>query len=483
MARLVSEHETVSERFAAFLEALTMEALPQDVGDTVTRDLTDALGLCVAARRAEYMEQVVASCDSAGPCTLIGHDVRLDAAGAALANGVAIHGEDFDDTLEGAPIRVGAMVIPAVLAAAERFGLTGARTHLGIAAGLEAVCRLNHVAAGHMHRAGFHPVSVIGTLGAGAGVAVALGFNRDQIAATFGIAASFSSGIIEYLTDGAWTKRLHPGWAAQSGLKAALIARQGFFAPRTVFEGRHNFFKTFAPTATPDYSHLTNGLGADWYMTRIVFKPYACGTMIHPYIDCARRLAKDGVDADEIESIVCDTGEGLVHRLWEPLATKQRPPSGYAAKFSMPFCMALGFYEDDAGLAQFDDAKVTDPNLLALAEKISYRIDPDNEYPENYTGDLRVTLKSGEVLEYHQPHMRGGQHEPLADREILAKFRANIRYGGWNDAQGERLRTFVEGLADARDVKGLAAAAAGEMEDLGDPTNLFRSSGGVDRHR
>lgn len=460
MKQRVSGEATVSERFAAFLADLTPDALPAPVDATVIRNLTDALGLCVAARGADYMAQVIAACDTSGPCTVVGHDARLDAAGAALANGVAIHGEDFDDTLEGAPIRVGAMVIPAVLAAAERFDLDGARTHLGIAAGLEAVCRLNHVAAGHMHRAGFHPVSVIGTLGAAAGVAVALGLDRDRIAAAFGIAASFSSGIIEYLTDGAWTKRLHPGWAAQSGLRAALIAQQGFFAPRTVFEGGHNFFKTFAPTATPDYRHLTDGLGEDWYLTRIVFKPYACGTMIHPYIDCARRLARDGIAAEEIESIVCDTGEGLVHRLWEPLAAKQRPPSGYAAKFSMPFCMAVAFYEDDAGLAQFDDAKVTDPKLLALAGKISYRIDPENEYPRNYTGDLRVTLKSGEVREYHQPHMRGGQHEPLTDEEIVAKFRANIRYGGWSDEQGERLRSFVEGLADAPDVRGLAAAAA-----------------------
>ncbi|MBT8410107.1 MAG: MmgE/PrpD family protein, partial [Alphaproteobacteria bacterium] len=274
---------TVSERFGAFLAGLAPDALPGAVSAIVTRNLIDAAGLCVAARNTDYIAQVLASCDSSGPCSAIGHDMRLDAAGAALVNGVAIHGEDFDDTLEGAPIRVGAMVIPAVLAVAERFELDGARAHLGIAAGLEAVCRLNHVAAGHMHKAGFHPVSVIGTLGAAAGAGVALGLGRDQMAAAFGIAASFSSGIIEYLTDGAWTKRLHPGWAAQSGLKAALIAQQGFFGPRTVFEGGHNFFKTFAPTATPDYSHVTEGLGEDWYMPRIVFKPYACCTMIHPY--------------------------------------------------------------------------------------------------------------------------------------------------------------------------------------------------------
>jgi 2-methylcitrate dehydratase PrpD len=449
--------ETVAESFSTFLADLTPDALPAEAQNVATRDLIDAAGLCLAARASVYMRQILESADGDGPCTAIGHVKMLTAQDAALANGVAIHGEDFDDTLEGAPIRVGAMVIPAVLAAGERFQLSGSQTLLGIAAGLEAVCRLNHVAAGHMHRAGFHPVGVIGALGAAAGTGVALGLDRDRITAAFGIAASMSSGIIEYLTDGAWTKRLHPGWAAQSGLKAALIAKTGFFAPRTVFDGGHNFFKTFAPTATPDYSHLTNGLGDDWYMTKIVFKPYACGTMIHPYIDCARRLGRDGVKAEDIESIVCDTGEGLVHRLWEPLGAKHSPPSGYAAKFSMPFCMALGFYEDDAGLAQFEDSKVHEPHLLELARKISYRIDPENEYPKNYSGHLDVTLTSGEVLRYDQPHMRGGMHEPLDDDDILQKFFANAAYGGWSDDQAQALLTFCQNLRDAPDLGGLAA--------------------------
>lgn len=447
---------TLSERFAGFLSRLRPEELSADAREIATRDLIDAAGLCLAARREIYVAQLLEAAEE-GPCTAIGHVRPLDLASAPLVNGVAIHGEDFDDTLEGAPIRVGAAVIPAVLAAAERFGLSGERTLTGLVAGLEAVCRLNHVAAGHMHRAGFHPVSVIGTLGAAAGAGVALGLDRDRLAAALGIAASFSSGIIEYLTDGAWTKRLHPGWAAQAGLRAALIARTGFVAPRTVFEGDHNFFRTFAPTAVPDFAHLTEGLGEDWYMTRIVFKPYACGTMIHPYIDCARRLRRDGIAAEAIESIVCDAGEGLVHRLWEPLAAKHRPPSGYAAKFSMPFCMAVGFHEDDAGLAQFSDDKVREPRLLDLARKITYRIDPDNEYPRNYSGHMAVRLTSGELREYRQPHMRGGRHEPLDEGEIVAKFQANAAHGGWSPGEAEALLAFCRGLGDAPDLSGLAA--------------------------
>jgi 2-methylcitrate dehydratase PrpD len=298
-------------------------------------------------------------------------------------------------------------------------------------------------------------VGVIGALGAAAGAGTALGLPPQQLAMAFGIAASTASGIIEYLTDGAWTKRLHPGWAAQSGYKAAILARTGFFAPRTVFEGAHSFFRAFAPTATPDYSHLTEGLGRDWYMERVVFKPYACGTMIHPYIDCTIRLAQQGVRGDDIESIVCETGEGLVHRLWEPLAAKHEPPSGYAAKFSMPYCMAVGFYEGDAGLAQFTDEKARDPRILALACKISYVIDPANEYPRNYSGHIKVTLKDGEVIELRQPHMRGGMHEPLSDQEIIAKFFSNAAHGGWPRERAEKLLAFCQGLGRQPDLAGL----------------------------
>ncbi len=448
---------TLSEHLGEVFSNLSAAKIPQSAQTIAIKDLIDMAGLCVAARQEDYVRQIVDGWDSDGPCTAIGHTRGLDTAGAAVANGVGTHGEDFDDTLEGAPIRVGAMVIPAVLAVSERFGLPGERALTGIVAGLETICRLNHVAPGHMHKACFHPVGVIGALGAAAGAGTALGLTRDQLAGAFGIAASMSSGIIEFLTDGAWTKRLHPGWAAQSGLRAAVLARQNYFAPRTVFEGGHNFFKAFAPTATPDYSHITEGLGNEWYMERIAFKPYACGTMIHPYIDCTIRLAQMGINGDDIQSIVCETGEGLVHRLWEPLAAKHLPPSGYAAKFSMPFCMAVGFYEGDAGLSQFTDDKAKDPKLLALTKKISYVIDPDNEYPRNYSGHIKVTMASGEVHELRQPHFRGGVREPLTLEEIIAKFRANIAYGGWTDSQGDALVGFCENISNHESMAALSA--------------------------
>lgn len=450
----------LAESYSGWLASLTLDQVPMAMRRAASRDLMDAAGLCVAARGEPYMQQIVPGWDSEGPCTAIGHGRGLDAAGAALANGVAIHGEDFDDTLEGAPIRVGAMTIPAALAAAERFGLSGTRAFLGVVAGLETVCRLNHVAPGAIHKAGFHPVGVVGALGAAAAAGVALGLTARQQTMAFGIAGSMASGLLEYLTEGAWTKRLHPGWAAQSGLRAAVLARTGFFAPRTVLDGPHGFFHAFAPTATPDFSHLQTGLGETWYAERIAFKPYACGTMIHPYVDCMIRLAETGISADQIEQVVCPTGEGLVHRLWEPLADKHRPPSGYAAKFSMPFCMAVGFYEGDAGLAQFTDAKAQDDRILSLARKISYQIDPENEYPRNYSGHLRVQTTDGRLISVDQPHLRGGMREPLTEEALRAKALANCLYGGWTEGRATALIDWTCALADHADLSGLARFGA-----------------------
>jgi 2-methylcitrate dehydratase PrpD len=179
---------------------------------------------------------------------------------------------------------------------------------------------------------------------------------RGTIARAFGIAGSLASGIIEYLADGSSTKRLHAGAAAQAGFRAAHLAQAGFAGPLTVFEGSHGLYKAFAPSKTPDFSKLLDGLGQRWVMETLAFKPYACGTMTQPFVDCALRLAASGVKADDIVAITCKVGEGTVHRLWEPLSEKHNPPNGYAGKFSTPYCMAVAFIDGEAGLGQFTDS-------------------------------------------------------------------------------------------------------------------------------
>src|SRR6476619_5998905 len=415
---------SVAEILAHKIAALAPPRLPAPVRRKCEDLLIDVVGLCLTARNEDYVKAALAGWDEEGPCSAIGHAPGMSAAGAAFVNGTAAHGEDFDDTFEGGPVHAGAVIVPAVLAACERYHPDGPSALLGIAVGTEVICRLSVVVPKAVHKAGFHPTAVFGAMGAAAGVGAALGLEQRQMVDALGIAGSMAGGIIEYLAEGAWTKRLHPGWAAQSGLRAALIG----------------------------------DFGAQWVTQTLAFKPYPCGTMTHPYIDCARRLAMRGIKADEIKELVCEVGEGTVHRLWEPLAVKQRPANGYAGKFSTPYCIAHAFVRGQVGLDAFTDDAVREPDVLALASEVRYQIDPQNPYPNNFTGHIRALLADGSVVEERQPHLRGGAHEPLSRGDIEEKFVLNARHGGWEAARTERalalLRTLYDGKLDLSSLRG-----------------------------
>ncbi len=449
--------QAVAETLGAWIAAASV---PPSCAAMAGNLLLDVAGLCIAARGEAYVGAAIASAEPGTACTAFGHAGGFGAYDAALVNGTAAHGEDYDDTFEGGPVHSGAVVVPAVLAACEREGLPGAAALRGIVVGAELMCRLSLVAPKAIHAAGFHPTAVLGTLAAAGGVAAALGLPADRAVAALGIAGSLASGIIEYLAEGTWTKRMHAGWAAQSGIRAALMARAGFLGPRTVLEGTHGFFHAFAPSRTADFAPLLDGLGRDWLVPSIAFKPYPCGTMTQPFIDCAIALRGRGVDPEQIEAIVCNVGEGTVHRLWEKLADKQRPRTPYAGKFSTPFCIAVGLLDGRAGFGQFTEARIADPAVLRLAAKVRYAIDPADEYPRNFTGHLRATMADGSVHELRQPHMRGGARAPLTEAEIADKYADNASYGGWAAERAEALRTVLAGLFEAQSLAALDEARA-----------------------
>ena len=326
----ISVAETLADKIVALKPGILPAATTRKCEDL----LIDVVGLCVTARNEDYVGSALAGWDDDGPCTVIGHARTLTASGAAFVNGTAAHGEDFDDTFEGGPVHAGAVIVPAVLAACERHNPDGRMALTGIAVGTEVLCRLSLVVPKAVHKAGFHPTAIFGAMGAAAGVGAALGLNARQIVDALGIAGSMAGGIIEYLAEGAWTKRLHAGWAAQSGLRAALLARQGFVGPRTVFEGVHGLFHGFAHTTHGDYDALIGDFGTRWVTDTLAFKPYPCGTMAQPYIDCARRLAARGVKAEDIERDRLRGGGGdgapavgAAGRQAAPAATAMRPNS------------------------------------------------------------------------------------------------------------------------------------------------------------
>ena len=259
--------DRVAERSGrAHRRASMPRGLPQAVRETCERLLIDVVGLCVAARATRLRDRPRSRPGTmTGPAPRSATRAALSAAGAAFVNGTAAHGEDFDDTFEGGPVHAGAVIVPAVLAAAERNSLHGRDALLGIAVGVEIMCRLSLVAPKARAQGGLPSDRGVrrdgrgGRRRRGAAARPAADRRRARHRRLDGRAASSSTS-----PKAAWTKRMHAGWAAQSGLRAALLARAGFIGPRTVFEGTHGLFHGFAHTREGNYGALLDGFGERW---------------------------------------------------------------------------------------------------------------------------------------------------------------------------------------------------------------------------
>ncbi len=437
---------TIAEEFSSWSKTLSVKDIPEKTQSTLKFLLKDICGIILSARNENYVKSLVETYKGSGNLVSLGHSERFDLFSSAIIAGTAAHGEDFDDTFEGNPMHVGATMIPAMLSAAQKFNLNGDQILKGLTIGSELICRLALVAPTAMHKQSFHPTAVCGTFGVAAGLSSVLDLTEKQMVSALGIAGSFTSGIIEYLAEGSWTKRVHPGWSANSGINAALIAKSGFYGPRTVFEGEHGFFEAFAlKEIERDYSHLTDGLGNRWENQNLAFKPFACGTMAQPFVDCAIKIRKKIKNLNNISSITAKVGEGTVHRLWEPLKEKKSPSTPYSAKFSVPYCVAVGFVRGDAGLNEFNEKSINDKEILNLASKVNYEIDPNNEYPKNYTGTLICKTSENEFTE-HQSCFRGGIKEPLTKDDIDKKYNANLNYSKISEENKKNLNNFIETL-------------------------------------
>jgi 2-methylcitrate dehydratase PrpD len=204
-----------------------------------------------------------------------------------------------------------------------------------------------------------------------------------------------------------------------------LLAQEGFRGPASVFEGQHGFYRSFGGPNEYEFDKISE-LGRKWEIPRLTFKSYPCGSISHPYMDCALKLKqRHAVKPERVAEVVCRTAQGPVHRLWEPLENKQRPSSSYGAKFSLPYGIAVMLVRGKAGLQEFSDEAIRDPVILTLAKKVRYELDETIDYPRHFSGHVKVVLDDGNVLEEDQPHPRGGFEDPLAPEEIQAKFRAN----------------------------------------------------------
>ncbi len=364
----------ITRTAAEFAAGLTYSDLPPEVARRAKLLIFDTLGIALRARwDAESTESLIAAVNRLGmtgdTATAIGDPNRYTAAGAALINGALAHSLDFDDTHARGSIHASAPIVPAALAAAEEAGASGDRAIAAIVAGYEIQIRLS-LALGpsdHYER-GFHPTATCGAFGAAAAVANIMGLNAGQIESAFGICLSQAAGSMQFLADGAWTKRSHVGNAAMTGLIAATLAAEGYRGPAQAFEGKAGFLASHAPN--PDPAKAVAGLGEVWETMEIAVKPYPSCRYGHAAMDATIALrARHGIRPDDVETIevgLPETGWSIVA---DPLADKQNPQCIVDGQFSLPFAVAAALM--NGGLV-WDDYMplLADDRAKALFRKV-----------------------------------------------------------------------------------------------------------------
>lgn len=467
--------ETLLEQLAAFATQARSAGVPRDVTASVRQRVLDVTGLQAAALE---LETSVAALDfvihqgGAEQAHVVGRSKPVPASWAAFANGVLAHSLDYDDTHLPSILHPSASVVPAALAAGELAGAPGRTVIPAIAVGLEVTVRLGMAGFDRtsnnslFFEHGQHATSICGTVGSAAAAAMLLGSDEAGIRHAMAVSCSMAGGILEANRTGGTVKRLHCGWAAHAGVTAALLTGKGITGPPTALEGRFGFFEAFLHREVPG-DEVTAGLGQQWAVPGIFFKPYPANHFTHTGIDAARRLRERGLPAAAIRRARLRVATPTVRTIGEPLEVKQRPETGYEAQFSGPYTVAaslLGGGGLGLNLDDFSDELVQDPKRRDLMSRITVMADPecDDIYPYQFPAILEVETAEGAILEERVLVNRGGPRDPLSDDELATKFRDNAARTLAPDAVEEiakRVATFEE-LENVSSLLGLTGDGA-----------------------
>jgi 2-methylcitrate dehydratase PrpD len=456
----------ITRTLAEFVRDLTFDRLPAEVRERAPKLALDLTGIMVRARHdAESTPPLIAAAKrlglAQGACTVIGDAAGYAPAGAAMINGALAHSLDFDDTHAPGSLHPSAPIVPAAFAAAEMSRADGRETIAAIVAGYEVQIRLSLALdpAAHYDR-GFHPTATCGAFGAAAAAGRLLGLDARGIASAFGIVLSMAAGSMQYLVNGAWTKRSHVGHAAMCGLTAATLAAEGYEGAADAIEGKWGFLHAYAPAA--DSQKVIDALGTRWETLKIAVKPYPSCRYSHAAIDGIRELqARHGIRADEVQELTVGLPEPGWKIIGDPEPAKQAPVSVVDGQFSMAFCAAVALR--GGGLAWDDYARhLGDRDTLALCRRVRTRVDPQAQadFPAEMSARVELRTARGEFETY----VRVPKGEPanfLSAAELRAKFDALVEPYLPRE-RAEALASGLLALDHARDIGALLRLARAE---------------------
>lgn len=452
----------VTSVLSAFCANIRLEKLPPEVVNRARFLVLDHVGNIVRARHdAESTDSFVNTVRAMGMANgnfgVFGDSARYTPAGAAFLNGALAHSLDFDDTHAAGSLHPGAPVIPAALAAGEMVGASGADVLAGIIAGYEVTCRVAlALPAGEHYDRGFHPTATCGAFGAAAAAARVFGLDADGVAGAMGTVLSQAAGSLQFLANGAWTKRSQVGWAAVNGLMAATLVREGFKGASEALEGKHGFLRAYAPNPTPE--RVVQDLGAVFELMNTAVKPYPSCRYGHAGIDAALALrAANDLLPEEITAIRLGLPRSGMLLVGEPPEKKANPLNVVDGQFSGPFVISAALA---TGAMGWDSYKLlNDPVIRRLLPKVACGFDPEieAEFPANMSGKLTIEAR-GQIFEQKVVVPKGEPSNFLTENELRAKF-AGLTESVLGTERAAKLADAVLGIDKSNDISGLARLA------------------------
>lgn len=409
-----------TETIATFIRETEYSDIPESVLERAKRPIVDVVGVsiygahhAVGERITTYVEQTFGD----GDASMITRGTT-SAAGAALANGAFAHAIDYDDTFESIVIHPSAPVFSAALAATESAGAAGQDLLTGYVLGVETAFRVGHSTYPAHYDNGWHATGTVGTFGSTAAAASIYDLDTAEIHNALAIAASGSSALKKNF--GSMTKPLHAGHAAQMGVRAALLASEGFTGDDAILDGEMGYGTVMTPGGTYDPDEIVEGLGETWAVEDIGFKPYPSGVISHAAMEALRQLVSDNdLTPDDVERVTVTLDEAANEML-----IHDQPSNALQAKFSIEFCLAAVLREGDPGIRAFTDEYVTDPDTRSQLQKVERAFEPDlfgDEFA-GYGAKITVETTDGEIISASQRRAPGSPSAPISEERLTAKF-------------------------------------------------------------
>jgi len=421
------QDKKIAQEVAEFIVNTKFEKLPKDTIEKGKEFILDTTGCIIGASQRPQAKALLAVMQAEGGAphsSIFARGFKTSVMNAALINGSMGHMFDYDDDHREGIVHPTTVVFPAVFAVAEKLNASGKELLRAFVLGSEVMIRVGEAYLGQCFYQGFHPTGTVGVFGAAAGAASLLGLDAKQTTYALGLAGSFMAGTFEWQPEGSWQKPLQAGHAAMFGVFSALLGQQNFVGARTIFEGRSGVIRAYSYKDKYDCSLIAKDLGKKWEMVDTSIKVHACCRFLGPVADCALDLYKRGVRAKDVKGILAKVDNIVISSLCKPVERKIKPQTHVDAQFSLQYSAAVALVKNRAGVNEFTTDIIHDPEVLALAEKVTFELDPKAEavYPKAYPATLVATLNDGRVVESHLDYPKGDPENPVTKEDMLNKF-------------------------------------------------------------